>query len=113
MATLRIYFVEAAASQQGVIARALRERFPVDPPATTWVLVDGLSKPEWLIEIEAEAVLPEIGWAPRAILAMARPSAEHRQSPGRVNAYPKWVYDVSGSCRFSAGGAGCETGAGP
>lgn len=56
---LRIYIVESARGEQGCIGRTLRERFPVDPPATTWVVVSGLSEPEWLIEIEAEAVLPE------------------------------------------------------
>lgn len=55
---LRIYLVESAREQQKFIGRALRERFPVDPPATSWILVSGLSEPEWLIEIEAEAVLP-------------------------------------------------------
>lgn len=56
---LRIYLVESVRDNQEPIARALLERFPVDPPATSWIVVSGLSSPEWLIEIEAEAVLPD------------------------------------------------------
>jgi 2-iminobutanoate/2-iminopropanoate deaminase len=56
---LRIYFVETAKDDQWVIANALLKSFPVNPPATSWVVVKALSEPEWLIEIEAEAVLPD------------------------------------------------------
>lgn len=55
---LRIYIAEAAKHDQGPIARILRERFPRDPPPSSWIVVVGLSRPEWLIEIEAEAILP-------------------------------------------------------
>ena len=55
---LRLYVVESARDDQKFIGRALRERFAIDPPATSWIIVSGLSEPEWLIEIEAEAVLP-------------------------------------------------------
>lgn len=41
------------------IVAALREYFPEQPPATSWLLVSGLSEPQWLIEIEAEALLPD------------------------------------------------------
>jgi 2-iminobutanoate/2-iminopropanoate deaminase len=58
---LRIYIAEPARGDQRLIGQALRERFPVDPPATSWIVVSGLSEPEWLIEIEAEAVLPLSG----------------------------------------------------
>ncbi|UII69577.1 hypothetical protein LVW35_18060 [Pseudomonas sp. HN11] len=34
-------------------------RFPHDPPPSSWIIVSGLSLPEWLIEIEAEAVIPQ------------------------------------------------------
>lgn len=56
---LRIYIRESASApeEQDIIAQALRARFPVDPPASSWVVVSGLSLPEWLIEIEAEAML--------------------------------------------------------
>jgi 2-iminobutanoate/2-iminopropanoate deaminase len=56
---LRIYIAESARGDQRFIGQALRERFPVEPPATSWIFVSGLSEPEWLIEIEAEAVLPQ------------------------------------------------------
>ncbi len=55
---LRIYIAQAAQDDQGPIAEALRRYFPIDPPPSSWIIVTGLSLPEWLIEIEAEAVLP-------------------------------------------------------
>ena len=54
---LRIYICETAREDQEVIAQALRERFKSDPPSSSWIVVSGLSLPEWLIEIEAEAML--------------------------------------------------------
>lgn len=54
---LRIYICEAAREDQEVIAQALRDRFPQDPPPSSWIIVSGLSLPEWLVEIEAEAML--------------------------------------------------------
>ncbi|NMX93831.1 MULTISPECIES: Rid family hydrolase [unclassified Pseudomonas] len=56
---LRLYIVESARDQQESIAAALRERFPSNPPPSSWIIVSGLSLPEWLIEIEAEALIPE------------------------------------------------------
>ncbi|MDX5433713.1 MAG: RidA family protein [Halomonas sp.] len=56
---MRIYIAEAARYDQEGVVQALRSRFPKAPPATSWVIVSGLSEPEWLIEIEAEAVLPD------------------------------------------------------
>lgn len=56
---LRLYIKDSAKDDQRIIANTLRERFPVNPPATSWIVVSGLSRPDWLIEIEAEAVLPE------------------------------------------------------
>lgn len=55
---LRIYVAEFARYEQQAVVEALRQRFPVAPPAATWLIVFGLSDPEWLIAIEAEAVLP-------------------------------------------------------
>ena len=55
---LRLYIVESARDQQEPIAAALRERFPNNPPPSSWIIVSGLSLPEWLIEIEAEALIP-------------------------------------------------------
>lgn len=60
VAMLRIYIVESARHEQECIVEALRARFPQAPPATSWIIVSGLSEPEWLVEIEAEAVLPEV-----------------------------------------------------
>lgn len=55
---LLLYIVESARDQQEPIAAALRERFPDNPPPSSWIIVSGLSLPEWLIEIEAEALIP-------------------------------------------------------
>lgn len=54
---LRIYFVEAAKADIGAISTALRECFPTDPPASTWLGVSSLARPEFLVEIEATAVV--------------------------------------------------------
>ena len=56
---LRIYIVDSAKNDQQRITEALLKRFPVNPPATSWVIVSGLAEPEWLVELEAEAVLPD------------------------------------------------------
>ncbi|MFB9866911.1 Rid family hydrolase [Vreelandella sulfidaeris] len=55
---LRIYLAESARYDQQVVVEALKHRFPIAPPAATWLMVHGLAEPEWLIAIEAEAVLP-------------------------------------------------------
>lgn len=55
---LRIYIAEEASEEQDAISEALLAYFPDNPPPSSWVIVKGLSLPEWLIEIEAEAVLP-------------------------------------------------------
>ncbi|MBV4512807.1 RidA family protein [Pseudomonas sp. SWRI22] len=55
---LRLYIVESARDQQEPIAEALRQRFAHNPPPSSWIMVSGLSLPEWLIEVEAEAVVP-------------------------------------------------------
>ncbi|EIK72285.1 endoribonuclease L-PSP family protein [Pseudomonas synxantha BG33R] len=55
---LRLYIVETARDQQEPIAEALRQRFAHNPPPSSWIMVSGLSLPEWLIEVEAEAVVP-------------------------------------------------------
>jgi enamine deaminase RidA (YjgF/YER057c/UK114 family) len=54
---LRIYICDTVSTEQEVVAQALRDRFKVDPPPSSWIIVSGLSLPEWLIEIEAEAML--------------------------------------------------------
>ena len=55
---LRIYLAESARYDQQVVMEALKHRFPIAPPAATWLIVYGLAEAEWLIAIEAEAVLP-------------------------------------------------------
>jgi len=55
---LRIYLAESARYDQQVVMEALKHRFPIAPPAASWLIVYGLAEPEWLIAIEAEAVLP-------------------------------------------------------
>lgn len=59
VAVLRIYIKDGANSyeEQRDIAKALKEKFGDTPPASSWIIVTGLSLPEWLIEIEAHAVL--------------------------------------------------------
>jgi len=55
---MRIYIAESARDEQDQITRVLLERFPENPPASSWIIVSGLSLPQWLIEIEVEAVVP-------------------------------------------------------
>ncbi|UNM97160.1 Rid family hydrolase [Ignatzschineria rhizosphaerae] len=60
VAMLRIYIKESANTQeaQNEIAEELRTFFGEQSPASSWVVVTGLALPEWLIEIEAQAVIP-------------------------------------------------------
>lgn len=55
---LRIYVVDYQAESGKAVGIALREFFsPDNPPASTWIGVSALADPEFLIEIEATAVL--------------------------------------------------------
>ena len=55
---LRIYIVNYQAESATAVGTALREFFsPENPPASTWIGVPALAVPEFLIEIEATAVL--------------------------------------------------------
>lgn len=55
---LRIYIVNYQAESANAVGTALREFFsPAEPPASTWIGVSALAVPEFLIEIEATAVL--------------------------------------------------------
>ena len=55
---LRIYIVNYQAESAAAVGTALREFFsPQNPPASTWIGVSALAAPEFLIEIEATAVL--------------------------------------------------------
>ena len=55
---LRIYVVDYQAESGTAVGTALGEFFsPQNPPASTWIGVSALAVPEFLIEIEATAVL--------------------------------------------------------
>jgi enamine deaminase RidA (YjgF/YER057c/UK114 family) len=55
---LRIYVVDYQAESGTAVGIALKEFFPPqNPPASTWIGVSALAVPEFLIEIEATAVL--------------------------------------------------------
>ena len=55
---LRIYVVDYQAESGTAVGIALREFFsPENPPASTWIGVSALAVPEFLIEIEATAML--------------------------------------------------------
>ena len=55
--TLRIYVVDYQAESATAVGTALREFFSQYPPTSTWIGVSALAVPEFLIEIEATAVL--------------------------------------------------------
>jgi len=54
---LRIYIVHQAEQNLVSVGDALREVFPSNQPASTWIGVSSLAVPDSLIEIEATAVL--------------------------------------------------------
>jgi enamine deaminase RidA (YjgF/YER057c/UK114 family) len=54
---LRIYVVNYEAESGTAVGIALRKFFAGNPPASTWIGVSALAVPEFLIEIEATAVL--------------------------------------------------------
>lgn len=56
--SLRLYIVNPKPGDLGPVGEALREFFPAaQPPASTWIGVTSLAVPEFLIEIEAIAVI--------------------------------------------------------
>lgn len=58
IAALRIYVVDYQAESGTAVGTALREFFSQqNPPVSTWIGVSALAVPEFLIEIEATAVL--------------------------------------------------------
>ena len=58
LVSLRIYIVNYQAKSARAVGSALREFFSSqNPPASTWIGVSALADPEFLIEIEATAVL--------------------------------------------------------
>jgi len=58
--SLRIYIANYRAEDASTLSVALREFFSSpNPPASTWIGVSALAVPEFLVEIEATAVLDE------------------------------------------------------
>lgn len=56
--SMRIYIAQRKLDDTSGISAALREAFPADaPPATTWIGVPGLAREEFLVEVEAIAVI--------------------------------------------------------
>ena len=53
---LRIYIVQDWMDKTAPVSDGLKAFFPKNPPATTWIGVYGLARPEFLIEIEGTAV---------------------------------------------------------
>ena len=54
---LRIYVVHHGQQNLEAVGRALRDTFATNPPTSTWIGVASLAVPDFLIEIEATAVL--------------------------------------------------------
>lgn len=55
---LRIYIVQEQLENGAVISEALKAFFPGEhPPTATWIGVHSLANPDFLVEIEATAVL--------------------------------------------------------
>ncbi len=55
---LRIYVVNYTDAAGTIVSEALRRNFgTTSPPASTWLSIQGLANPDFLIEIEAQAVL--------------------------------------------------------
>ena len=55
---LRIYKVNYKKGDGPVISQVLKEKFgTTNPPASTWINVKGLANEDFLIEIEAQAVI--------------------------------------------------------
>jgi enamine deaminase RidA (YjgF/YER057c/UK114 family) len=55
--SLRIYIVASVMDQSAAVGEALRSYFPSDPPTTNWIGVACLSDAEFLVEVEALAVV--------------------------------------------------------
>jgi enamine deaminase RidA (YjgF/YER057c/UK114 family) len=60
--SLRIYIAHSELADTRAISEGLKEFFPAEcAPTSTWIGVPGLADPEFLIEIEAVAVIEEAG----------------------------------------------------
>jgi 2-iminobutanoate/2-iminopropanoate deaminase len=59
---LRIYKVGLHEDEGVIVGRVLRKYFGIEtPPASTWLNVSGLAHPDFMIEIEAQAVISSSG----------------------------------------------------
>jgi len=55
---LRIYKVNYQEGEGAIISQILKDYFgTTNPPASTWISVEGLANEEFMIEIEAQAVI--------------------------------------------------------
>ncbi len=55
---LRIYIVDYDTKDGDIISQALKDTFGIhNPPSSTWINVNGLANEEFMIEIEAQAVI--------------------------------------------------------
>lgn len=55
---LRIYKVNYQEGDGVIISQVLKDAFGIiNPPASTWISVDGLANQDFLIEIEAQAII--------------------------------------------------------
>jgi 2-iminobutanoate/2-iminopropanoate deaminase len=55
--SLRIYIVQSVLSNTSGVKEGLKAYFPENPPAATWIGVPALASGDFLVEIEATAVL--------------------------------------------------------
>lgn len=59
--SMRIYIVQRKLDDTSGISAALREFFPPErPPATTWIGIPALAREEFLVEVEAIAVIDAV-----------------------------------------------------
>lgn len=57
---LRLYIVNYNEEKGHIVGTVLRDFFGIEtPPASTWISVNGLANPDFLIEIEAQGVINE------------------------------------------------------
>lgn len=54
---LHIYIVDSAMADSAAIQTALKQYFPASPPASSWIGVPRLANPDFLVEVEALAIL--------------------------------------------------------
>lgn len=57
--SMRIYILASELGHTAPIREALLEIFPGDPPATTWIGVQALANPDFLVEIEPLAIVED------------------------------------------------------